>query len=149
MRGGEGADVGREADYVGGVDAKREDGCRSRANDNIAKTGGEARAGEVCLFEVKLSLQSKGGGGGGGGGGGAGLDADAEAEVEVMLKCGEARPLALRWGGGGGGRRGWMSPPWVRVLGVIRNAGVLSGCACERGRLRVYGSQAPSCFACR
>ena len=42
-----------------------------------------------------------------------------------------------------------MSPPWVRVLGVIRNAGVLSDCACERERLRVYGSQAPSCFACR
>ena len=40
------------------------------------------------------------------------------------------------------GRKGWMSPPWVRVLGVIRNAGVLSGCACERGLLRVYGSQA-------
>ncbi|KAI9061084.1 hypothetical protein FKP32DRAFT_1594763 [Trametes sanguinea] len=67
VRGGEGADVGREADYVGGVDAKREDGCRSGANDNVAKTGGEARAGVVCLFEVKLSLQSKGGGGGGGG----------------------------------------------------------------------------------
>ena len=33
-----------------------------------------------------------------------------------------------------------MSPPWVRVLGVIRNAGVLSGCACEQGRLRVYVS---------
>ena len=41
-----------------------------------------------------------------------------------------------------------MSPPWVRVLG-IRNAGVLSGCACEQGRLRVYGSPVPSYFPCR
>ena len=47
------------------------------------------------------------------------------------------------------GRKGWMSPPWVRVLGVIRNAGVLSGCACEQGRLRVYGSPVPSYFPCR
>ena len=47
------------------------------------------------------------------------------------------------------GRKGWMSPPWVGVLGVIRNVGVLSSCVCERGRLCVYGSQVPSCFTCQ